>query len=141
ARIDFLLEVGEITDTIEVREQAPLLETETSTSGHVIGNREIQNLPLNVRQFMQLAYLVPFAVAAGRDYRSVETDRGTAVPAAGGQRAEQNNYQIDGLDNKESGRNNFSITPPIDSIGEFRVQTGMAPAEFGRGGGTIINLV
>src|SRR6185312_3851624 len=46
----------------------------------------------------------------------------------------------DGMDNKEDGRNNFAVSPPVDSISEFKVQTGNAPAEFGRGGGIIINV-
>ncbi|HWB97052.1 MAG TPA: carboxypeptidase-like regulatory domain-containing protein, partial [Bryobacteraceae bacterium] len=113
-RTDLVLQLGEVKETVKVTGQAPLLETETSASGHVIDNKQIENLPLNVRQFMQLAYLVPFSTPASRDYRSTETPRGTPVPAGAGARPEENNYQIDGIDNKESGRNNFSVTPPMD---------------------------
>jgi len=62
------------------------------------------------------------------------------MPAAGGQRPEQNKYQIDGVDNRESGRNSFAAGASVEAIGEFRVRTGLAPAEFGRGGGVIINV-
>ncbi len=139
--VDFGLQLGTVTDTVTVESQAPLLETETSQAGEVIKNEQVNNLPLNVRQFMQLTFLAPMAVPATADFRSNEVARDTAVPASAGQRPEQNNYQIDGIDNKENGRNSFAISPPVDSIAEFKVQTGMAPAEFGRGGGTIINVV
>ena len=139
--VDFTLELGTVAETVTVETKAPLLETESSQAGEVIRNEQVNKLPLNVRQFMQLTFLAPMAVPATNDFRSNEVNRDTAVPASAGQRPEQNNYQIDGIDNKENGRNSFAISAPVDSIGEFKVQTGMAPAEFGRGGGTIINVV
>jgi len=139
--VDFTLELGAVTETVTVEGRAPLLEAETSQAGQVIKNEQVNNLPLNVRQFMQLAFLAPMATPATGDFRSTELNRDTAVPAGAGQRPEQNNYQIDGIDNKEGGRNGFAISPPVDSVSEFKVQTGLAPAEFGRGGGTIINVV
>lgn len=140
-KVDFTLEVGDVSQTVEVTSSAPLVETETSNAGQVIKNEQVARLPLNVRQFMQLAFLAPMAAPAAADFRSTEINRDTAVPAGAGQRPEQNNYQIDGVDNKENGRNSFAVSPPVDSVGEFKVQTGMAPAEFGRGGGIIINVV
>src|SRR5581483_10223076 len=139
--VDFGLQLGTVSETVTVETRAPLLETETSQAGQVIKNEQVNNLPLNVRQFMQLTFLAPMAVPATADFRTTEINRDTAMPASSGQRPEQNNYQIDGIDNKENGRNNVAISPPVDSISEFKVQTGMAPAEFGRGGGTIINVV
>lgn len=139
--VDFQLELGAVAETVSVESRAPLLETETSQAGEVIKNEQVNRMPLNVRQFMQLTFLAPMATPATGDRRSVEVDRDTAVPSAAGQRPENNNYQIDGMDNKENGRNNFAISPPVDSISEFKVQTGVAPAEFGRGGAAIINVV
>ena len=107
----------------------------------MIKNEQVNNLPLNVRQFMNLTFLSPMATPATGDFRSTEINRDVTVPAAAGQRPEQNNYQIDGIDNRESGRNGFAVAPPVDSVSEFKVQTGMAPAEFGRGGGVIINVL
>lgn len=139
--VSFALELGATSDTVVVQSTAPLLEAETSQAGTVIKNEQVNNLPLNVRQFMQLTFLSPMATPATGDFRSTEINRDVAVPAAAGQRPEQNNYQIDGIDNRESGRNGFAIAPPVDSVSEFKVQTGMAPAEFGRGGGVIINVL
>ena len=138
--VDFTLDIGAVTDTVTVESRAPLLETETSQAGQVIKGEQVNNLPLNVRQFMQLAFLAPMVTPATNDYRSSEVNRDITAPAAAGQRPEQNNYQIDGVDNRESGRNNVAVGIPVDSVGEFKVQTGVSPAEFGRGGGLIMNV-
>lgn len=138
--VDFSLQVGSVSQTVTVSGQVPLLDAQTSESGQVIRGAQIVNLPLNVRQFMQLAFLAPMTIPAANDYRSTEVNRGTDVPAGAGQRPEDNDYQIDGIDNREAGRNNFAISAPVDSIAEFKVQTGVAPAQF-RGGGTTINVV
>ncbi len=139
--VNFSLQVGEASQTVFVNAQGAQLDTQSSEAGTVIESRQINNLPLNVRQFMQLVFLAPMTVPATNDFRSFEIPRNTSVPAAAGQQPENNNYQIDGMDNRESGRNGFSISMPIDSVAEFRVQTGMPPAEFGRGGGAIVNVV
>ena len=139
--VEFTLELGALADTITVESRAPLLEAESSQAGEVIKSEQVTNLPLGRRNFMQLTFLAPMSTPAGGDFRSTEVGRGSAVPASAGQRPEQNNYQIDGIDNKETGRNGYAISPPVDSISEFKVQTGLAPAEFGRGGGTIVNVV
>ena len=107
----------------------------------MIKNEQVTNLPLNTRQFMQMVFLSPFSIPASRDFRSTEVNRDTAVASGGGGRPEDNNYQIDGFDNQETGRNGFSVAPPIDSIAEFKVQAGTASSEFGRGSGTMINVV
>jgi len=141
ARVDFKLELGDVQETVSVESQAPLLDTETSVTGTVIKQEQVTNLPLNVRQFMQMVFLSPFAIPASRDFRSTEVARDTAVPSGGGARPEDNNYQVDGFDNQESGRHGFSVSPPVDSIAEFKVQSGTAGADFGRGSGTMINVV
>ncbi len=138
--LTFTLELGTASETVSVNTNAPLLDTQTSEAGQVINNEQVAKLPLNVRQFMQLAYLAPMTTPATGDFNSTEINRGTSVPAGAGARPEDNNYQIDGIDNREDGRNSFAVSPPVDSIAEFRVQTGTAPAEFGRGGGIIINV-
>src|SRR2546426_4198559 len=141
ARVDFRLELGDVREVMTVEGRTPLLETEATTTGTVIKNEQVTNLPLNVRQFMQMVFLSPFAIPAARDFRSTEVARDTAVPSGGGARPEDNNYQVDGFDNQESGRHGFAISPPVDSIAEFKVQAGTAPADFGRGSGTMVNVV
>jgi len=141
ARVDFQLQLGDVQEVITVDTQTPLLETETTVTGTVIKNEQVTNLPLNTRQFMQMVFLSPFATPASRDFRSTEVNRDTAVASGGGGRPEDNNYQIDGFANQETGRNGFSVAPPVDSIAEFKVQTGTASSDFGRGSGTMINVV
>lgn len=139
-KITFAMELGTASQTVSVSTAAPLLDTQTTETGQVITGEQVAKLPLNVRQFMQLAYLAPMTVPATGDFNSTEINRGTSVPAGAGARPEDNNYQIDGLDNREDGRNSFAVSPPVDSIAEFRVQTGNASAEFGRGGAIVINV-
>ena len=102
----------------------------------------MNNLPLNVRQFMQLAFLAPMATPATGDFRSTELNRDTSVPAGAGQRPEQNNYQIDGIDNNSNAVDflngtNFVILPPVDAIQEFKVQSANFSAELGRSAGAV----
>ncbi|MFP5230928.1 MAG: carboxypeptidase regulatory-like domain-containing protein [Acidobacteriota bacterium] len=141
--VNFALQVGASSQTVYVNvgNAQTALQTQSSEAGTVIESSQINDLPLNVRQFMQLIYLAPMAAPASNDYRSTSLPRNTNVPAAGGQMPENNNYQIDGMDNLETGRNNWNVAVPVDSVQEFRVQVGMPPAEFGRGGGAIVNVV
>src|SRR5437867_7197556 len=88
-----------------------------------------------------MVFLSPFAIPAARDFRSTEVARDTAVPSGGGARPEDSNYRVEGFDSQESGRHGFAISPPVDSIAEFKVQAGTAPADFGRGSGTMVNVV
>lgn len=135
------LRAGATDQVVNVNAAGVQLNTETSEAGTVITGSQINNLPLNVRQFMQLIYLAPMATPAAGDFRSTVIPRNTSVPASAGQRPDQNNYQLDAFNNRETSRNSFAISPPVDSVGEFIVQNGLAPAEFGRGGGVIVNVV
>jgi len=139
--VDFSLPVGATSQTVNVNAAEVQLDTESSQAGTVIDGAQTSSLPLNVRQFMQLIFLAPASTPATSDFRSTVIPRNTSVPASAGQRPDQNNYQLDGFNNRETSRNGFAISPPVDSIGQFVVQTGLAPAEFGRGGGVVVNVV
>jgi outer membrane receptor protein involved in Fe transport len=138
---NFTLAVGSNTQVVKVNAAQVQLDTQTSQAGTVIQGRQINNLPLNVRQFLQLVFLAPMSTPAVNDFRSNVIPRNTSVPASAGQRPDQNNYELDGFNNRETSRNSFAISPPVDSVQQFIVQTGMAPAEFGQGGGVIVNAV
>ena len=138
---NFSLAVGSTTQVVSVNAAEVQLDTESSQAGTVIEGEQTSNLPLNVRQFMQLIFLAPASTPASNDFRSNVIPRNTSVPASAGQRPDQNNYQLDGFNNRETSRNGFAISPPVDSVGQFIVQTGLAPAEFGRGGGVVVNVV
>jgi hypothetical protein len=151
ASLDFVLEPGAVSETVTVPLDIPLVETGTSALGEVIQGRQIVELPLNGRNVLELARLSPgvtqgvtggFATGAGGN---AETYRGGNTGGAGisvnGQRTQANNYMLDGVDNNESLVNTINIFPSADAVQEFRVQTSVASAEFGRGGGAIINSV
>ena len=136
--IDFALVVGHRATSIEVRDSAPLLETQTTSLGHVVERKEVQSLPLNGRNYIQLAIL-----GAGTTPSQRSNERNSFV--ANGQREIQNSYLLDGIDNKNKivgfdSSDAESIEPIIDAIQEFKVQTGTFSAEFGQAAGGVVNV-
>jgi hypothetical protein len=137
ARVDFELQVGQVTETIEVTAAASLLSSETATVGTVIENKRIVDLPLNGRNYLQLvslspnvSYGFPSAGQAGSRQGGVRSDMSISVA---GQRAQFNRYTLDGVENTDPNFNTFVVYPSVDALQEFKVQTGVYPAEFGRG--------
>jgi Carboxypeptidase regulatory-like domain/TonB dependent receptor len=136
ARIDFHLVVGAVTQTVEVSGGAPLLNTETATVGTVIDNARIVGLPLNGRSFTQLIALSPNVA-----YNTVNNggnagtrqggDRTTQEIFVAGARREYLNFTLDGVTNTDPGFNTYAVLPSIDAIQEFKVDSGVYPAEFG----------
>jgi hypothetical protein len=146
--LNFHLKPGEITTTVEVTDAAPIVDTATSSTGAVVEAEQIASLPLNGRNYTQLALLVPGVTrgAYGSDASGVngnaETWRmgetGGAALSANGLRQQSNNFELDGLDNNEALVNNTIFITPVDNMEEFRVTNSVAPAEFGRAGGAIL---
>ncbi|MBI4469564.1 MAG: TonB-dependent receptor [Acidobacteria bacterium] len=137
SRVDFRLQVGDVTEEVMVTAETPLLETETSNLGQVISSLTIENLPLNGRNFIQLALL---AAGATPSYRTAQRDNFVA----NGNRPIQNSYFLDGMDNKTHivGFDNSSALahrPSVDAIQEFKVQTSTFSAEYGQGAGAVVN--
>ena len=135
ARIDVKMEVGQVTESIEIAGQAPLIESQSATLGAVIDTQKILALPLNGRNFAQLALLVP-GVNSGSPGAG-----GAEGFSAAGLRANQNAFQIDGTSNSDSFQNRITVRPNIDAIQEFKIQTNNYSAEFGKGGGAQVNVV
>ncbi|MBA2340836.1 MAG: carboxypeptidase regulatory-like domain-containing protein, partial [Pyrinomonadaceae bacterium] len=150
ARIDSQLQAGAVTESVEVSGGAPLVDVGSSAIGEVIQGRQIVELPLNGRNVLELARLVPgvtagvpggFATGAGGNAETFRGgNTGGAALSVNGQRTQANNFLLDGVDNNESLVNTIQIFPQADATQEFRVQTSVAPAEFGRGGGGIVNV-
>jgi len=147
---DFQLPVGQVTETITVEAGSPVIDLQDSAIGEVVETRQITELPLNGRNFTQLATLVP-GVSRGIPTRSnsatgvnnnAETFRfgqeGGASLAVNGLRPQSNNFILDGIDNNETLVNTIVFFPPADAIDEFKVQTSVAPAQFGRAGGALV---
>src|SRR5271154_988724 len=140
-RVDAKLEVGNATDTVQVTEAAPILETDTSYLGEVVDAQRIVDLPLNGRFFTRLAVLTAGTAPSPAGAR----DENTGGFSANGVRPYQNNYILDGVDNNSlsedlSSQASFVVGPPPDAISEFKVQTNSMSAEFGRSGGAVLNV-
>ena len=145
---DFQLSVGGVTETIIVEAGSPVIDLQDSSLGEVVGGRQITELPLNGRNFTQLALLVPGVTrgqpggAATGSMNNSETFRfgqeGGASLAVNGLRPQADNFILDGIDNNEALVNTIVFFPPADAIDEFRVQTSVAPAQFGRAGGALV---
>src|SRR6516225_5870472 len=141
ARVDFALSVGQVSETLDVTGQAALLNTEDATVGTVIENERIVELPLNGRNFLQLIALSPnvnadFANGGQSDSRQGGS-RSNQQFSIAGQRREFNYFSLDGVDNTDVNFNTYIVLPSVDALQEFKVQTGIYPAEFGRATGQV----
>jgi hypothetical protein len=135
ARIDFTMEIGEATQQVEVSGGAPLLATENAAVGTVIENRRIVDLPLNGRNYLQLVTLSPNVTTEGGAGGASGLQGGARASTSlsvAGQRLEFNRYTLDGVENTDPNFNSYIIQPSVDFIQEFKVQTGVYSAEFGR---------
>jgi hypothetical protein len=149
ANVNFVLETGSVAEQVVVTADAALVDSASSDLGTTVETRQIKDLPLNGRNFTQLATLIPGVsrgvpgnVATGQG-NNAETFRygtsGGASLVVNGARPQANNFTLDGLDNNESLVNTIVFFPSAEAIQEFKVQTNIAPAEFGRAGGAIVN--
>jgi Carboxypeptidase regulatory-like domain/TonB dependent receptor len=143
ARLDMQLTVGDVTERITVNAEAPLLETETASRGAVIDHTKMIELPLNGRDYNQLALLSPGVLAPTPRLQSINF-RG--VFNVNGNRAFQNAFQLDGVDNTSysnsfRGLNAQVIQPSVEALQEFKIQTNAYSAEFGRSAGALVNAV
>jgi hypothetical protein len=135
ARIDTTLNLGNVSTTVNVEAGAPMLQTEDATVGTVVEQRRVEELPLNGRNFLSLTALTP-GVSTNTPVNEVASSReggtrGSFTVSAGGQRAYFNYYSLDGEDNTDVNYNAYIYLPSLDGIQEFKVETGVLPAEYG----------
>lgn len=136
ARVDFTLQLGQAMQTIEVAANAAQLNTDNATVGTVIEEQRIMDLPLNGRSYFSLVALspgvttgfVPAAQAAGR----LGGSRSALTIAVTGGRSTWENFTLDGITNTDIDFNTYILQPSVDALQEFKVQSGIYPAEFGR---------
>lgn len=143
AQIDIRLEVGAVTESVEITAQAPLLEAASSTLGEVVNSKSAEALPLNGRNALQLVALTP-GINTTSSFRSAATSNGSigAVAfSANGGRNVSNEVILDGSSQIVMGYNQPAYVPTPDALQEFKVQTNNLSAEYGRTGGAVVNLV
>jgi hypothetical protein len=148
AQIDLDLEVGLVGETVLIEGTAPLLESQSSVLGSVIQEKQVQDLPLNGRNFVQLATLSPGVSGAGSGMRGTimsgtrpdDLRPGTEL-FVNGNRENSNNYLYDGIDNNTRLTLVIVMRPNVEAIKEFKVQTNLFSAEQGRNPGGQVNVV
>jgi hypothetical protein len=139
--VDIVLHVGAKAEVVDVQADAAPTQTETSKLGEIIDNRKVEDLPLNGRDFAQLARLNPGVASSGGGGGQQGGEGGVSGFSSNGQRSTSNNFLVDGVDNNDSFAGQAAQIPSIDSIQEFEVQTNTFSAEYGRNTGSVVNLV
>ena len=148
AQIDFTMAAGEVNETIEVEAAAPLLESNTSSVGQVIEAKAVSDLPLNGRNFAQLAILGPGVTGVGYSAsgtigsgtRPDDMRPGTEL-FSNGNREQSNNFMLDGVDNNFRRNGLITLRPSVEAVREFKIQTNLFQAEQGRNPGATINVI
>jgi hypothetical protein len=141
--LNFTLKPGAETTTVEVTDAASLVNTSDPTLGETIEGKQITQLPLNGRNALTLALLTPGVTQGayaeqGQDTAGRHGDTGGSAISVNGTRPQANNFILDGVDNNDSLQNVILFFPPVDATQEFKVDTSVAPAQYGRAGGALI---
>jgi hypothetical protein len=135
-RLPFTLEIGQLTDVVQVIADTPVIQTENASIGTVIENRAIVELPLNGRNYLQLASLIPGATtngpASAQGQQRMGGQRNSFSLNVAGQRIHYNHYSLDGVENTDLNFNSYMLLPSVDALEEFKVESGIFGAEFGR---------
>lgn len=145
ARINAHLEVGKVEETVEVTTVEPALQTDSATVGAVVTNEAVQDLPLNGRNFVQLAQMAPGANegpqgSLGSGQKPDDRRQSSSI-SANGQSDLANEQLLDGIDNNDSLIGVLGARPSIEGIAEMRVITSLFPAEIGHTGGAAISII
>ena len=137
ARVDITLAVG-ATERVEVTAVSPILQTQDAVVGEVISGTTIDRMPLNGRNFSQLSLLLPGVITTEPDSFTQPKNFGAGRPFVNGQREQENNYTLDGVDMNEPIDNLLPYQPSPDALAEVRVETNNYSAEFGNVAGAVI---
>jgi carboxypeptidase family protein len=150
-RQDFTMDVGAVSETVNITSTGVQLQTENSTVGTVIDSAKIVELPLNGRNFVQLAQLIPgvqsgtpgsITVRRGRgSIGQTDAGFGSTAMSANGSRDTANRFFIDGIEAMDHDAETYSFSPSIDSLAEFKVETSTYSAENGGAPGGQVNIV
>ncbi|HET9529329.1 MAG TPA: TonB-dependent receptor, partial [Blastocatellia bacterium] len=144
--VNLTLEIGQVSETVTVTAEAITIETKSGNVSSLIGEKQVTELPLNGRNYSQLALMVP-GVSPANGTPGGFASRGTGLNggvdmSVNGNGSNQNLWTVDGVNNMDVGSNRtLLVFPSIDSIQEFRVERNSFSAEFGQAQGAVINLV
>jgi hypothetical protein len=139
--INVTLQVASAQETITVESGQVALDTESTHLGAVVQRDQVETLPLNGRNFAQLALLNAGVAAAGGGGGQQGGEGGTTGYSSNGQRSSSNNFLVDGIDNNDYQAGGLGQLPSVDSIQEFQVQTNNFSAQYGRNSGSVVNLI
>ena len=139
--VDLTMQIAAHTESVTVEGAVSAVDTESQHLGGVITQSQVTTLPLNGRNFAQLALLNAGVAASGGGGGQQGGEGGVSGYSSNGQRSSSNNFMVDGVDNNNFNAGSVSQLPSIDSIQEFQVQTNNYSAEYGRNSGSVVNLV
>jgi hypothetical protein len=138
--VDFSLELGEVTETIEVTGAAPVLQTSEASVGNVVAAKDLERMPVNQRNYTRLMLLSPGTSSVSRSQNRGTGQSGTTLVSVNGGRPQDNNFTLDGFDSNMQMMNSPGISPPMDALQEFKVATNTG-SEFGRSMGANVSMV
>jgi Carboxypeptidase regulatory-like domain/TonB dependent receptor/TonB-dependent Receptor Plug Domain len=142
ARVNVKLELGTVSETVEIVGVNPILQTENAVVGEIITGSTVVALPLNGRNFAQLALLTPGVQTHAPDsFIEARTATSSGRPYVNGQREQSNNFMLDGIDQNEAVDNQVAYYPSPDAIAEMRVETNNYSAEYGNVAGGIVSAI
>jgi outer membrane receptor protein involved in Fe transport len=141
AKVDVTLEVGEVTQSVEITGIAPILQTESTATGDSLTAEKLSSIPLNGRNFASLTQLIPGAISTSPNAMNTSgrVQGSGSRPQVNGNREQTNNFLLDGIDNNDSIDNRIGYQPNVDALQEVKVITGNGSSEFGNVGGAIVN--
>jgi outer membrane receptor protein involved in Fe transport len=147
-RLDLQLELGAVTESVTVSAAPPLIESENSSLGQIVEQRQVAELPLNGRNFVQLATLGPGVTGVGFGASGTimsgtrpDDQRPGSELFSNGNREGSNNFLIDGIDNNERLTVSITLRPSVEAVREFKIQTNLFSADQGRNPGATVNVV
>ncbi len=143
AVVDVTLQIGQVSDSVTITGDAPLLDMEKADRGLVIDNKSVADLPLNIRNPIMLAVLTPGIIqTGGAQHLNPFSNSGISSWSINGGRGTNNEFLLDGAPNNAvyNGVNNVAFVPSVDAVQEFKVMTGAYDAQYGRTGGGVINI-
>lgn len=139
-KLDVKLQVGNVEQTVQVTTEAPLLQSQSTQLATVIDSKATKDLPLATRNYVQLTLLAPGTTNPNpQSLTTVQTPAGAGRPYVNGNREQEDNFLLDGMDNNQASDNLVGYNPSVDAIQEFREITSNAPAEYGNFMGAIVS--